>query len=130
MSNRMRFQAGFTLIELMVTVVIIAILASVALPSYNGQVVKSRRTDVQRVLVSHAQSLERYFTTNGRYVTTVGGTTCGVANPATTTGYTLGTVCADTTFTITATVVSGSSQASDGNQTLTNTGARTGKWSQ
>ncbi|UCV11467.1 prepilin-type N-terminal cleavage/methylation domain-containing protein [Dechloromonas denitrificans] len=129
MSVKKRREAGFTLIEVMITVVIIALLAGVALPAYQGQIVKSRRTDTQRVLVSHAQSLERWFSTNGTYLNAA-GTACGVADPATTTGYTVGTRCTATTFIVTSTVVSGSSQASDGNQVLTNAGVRTGKWAE
>jgi type IV pilus assembly protein PilE len=43
----MRRAAGFTLIELMITVAIIAILVAVAMPSYEGYLRKSRRADAQ-----------------------------------------------------------------------------------
>lgn len=58
---------GFTLIELMITVVIVAILASVAYPSYTEHVRKARRTDATVSLLELAQFMERYYTSNGRY---------------------------------------------------------------
>ena len=129
---------GFTLIELMITVAIVGILAAVALPSYKASVVKTRRADIQQRLVSYAQALERYYSTNGRY--TSSGTTCGVSTPAdaeSTRYYTWGVNavsggtagCAEATFFITATPVSGSSQVGNGNQTLDHTGAKSGDWS-
>jgi type IV pilus assembly protein PilE len=66
---------GFSLIELMITVVIIGILASVAYPSYQEQVAKSRRTEASSALLSAAQALERYYSANGRYTTTSAGST-------------------------------------------------------
>ena len=68
---------GFSLIEIMIVVVIIGILASIVVPSYRDQVRASRRADVQRLLVERSQALERYFTSNGRYVTVAGGNACG-----------------------------------------------------
>lgn len=55
---------GFTLIELMITIAIIAVLAAVALPSYQGSVKKSRRSDAQAALAGFANAMERHFTTN------------------------------------------------------------------
>jgi type IV pilus assembly protein PilE len=100
-------------------------LASIALPAYTDQMKKSRRADVQRQLVSRAQELERYFSTNGRYSTAASGTTCGGADPSSS-YYGIATACTDTTFTITATPGSSGPQASDGTQTLTQDGTRGG----
>lgn len=121
-----RPMAGFTLIEVMIVIAVIAILASIALPSYNEHIVKTRRGDVQRQLVAHAQALERWFTANGTY-RDAGGGACGIAAPADTRHYTFVTLCGTaTTFALTATPVPASSQASDGTQTLDNTGSRGG----
>ena len=46
---------GFTLIELMITVAVIAVLASIAYPSYTAQVRKSKRAAAKAELVEYAQ---------------------------------------------------------------------------
>ena len=53
---------GFTAIELMVVVAILAIIAAIAIPSYNNQVQKARRADGQSALMNGAQALERCYT--------------------------------------------------------------------
>jgi type IV pilus assembly protein PilE len=58
---------GFTLIELMIVVVVIAILATIAFPSYQDSVRKSRRGQAKADLVADAQMLERYHTQNNTY---------------------------------------------------------------
>lgn len=66
---------GFSLMELMITLAIVGILASIAYPSYQEQVAKSRRTEASGALLSAAQALERYYSANGRYTATAAGST-------------------------------------------------------
>jgi type IV pilus assembly protein PilE len=56
---------GFTLIELMIAVAIVGILASIAYPSYIGQVRKSKRADAKAALVSFANAMEIWKMQNG-----------------------------------------------------------------
>lgn len=58
---------GFTLIELMITVAILAIIVGIAVPAYNNQVEKTRRADAVSSLLATAQRLERCFTRNNSY---------------------------------------------------------------
>lgn len=62
-----RSQNGFTLIELMITVVIISILASIAYPSYQEFVKRGNRTEGQAFLSEVAARQERYFVQNNEY---------------------------------------------------------------
>jgi type IV pilus assembly protein PilE len=69
---------GFTLIELMVTVAIAAILASVAIPMYRDYVTRSRIIDATSKLSDFRVRMEQYFMDNRTYVN---GGKCGVADP-------------------------------------------------
>jgi type IV pilus assembly protein PilE len=68
---------GITLIELMVVVVIIGILASIAYPSFQEQVRKTRRADGKVILMETAQRLERCYTRFASY----DNAACDVALP-------------------------------------------------
>lgn len=67
-------QKGFSLIELMIVVAIVAILGVIAYPSYMDNVTAARRADAQAVLMEAAQYMERFYTENNRYDQDTGGT--------------------------------------------------------
>ncbi|MFL6603320.1 MAG: type IV pilin protein [Steroidobacteraceae bacterium] len=67
MRSRPLRAAGFTLVELMVTIVVASILASIAVPSYMSQIRKSRRTEARTAVLDLATREERYFSVNNGY---------------------------------------------------------------
>jgi len=75
---------GFTLIELMITIVVASILLAIAVPSYQTQIRKSRRTEARTAVLDLATRQERYFSTANSYTATaanLGYPGWGVANP-------------------------------------------------
>ena len=62
---------GFTLIELMITVVIVAILAAIAYPAYTDAITKARRADGVDALLNIQASQEKYRANNPTYGTLV-----------------------------------------------------------
>jgi type IV pilus assembly protein PilE len=110
---------GFTLIELMVVVAILAIVVALGYPSYRDQVMKARRSEAMGELLELADRLERYYADQGTYC----------ADAPACTGATLGaaesiTAQDDISFSLQAAPVAEKSQAKDkcGTFTLTSLG--------
>ena len=64
-----RNQQGFTLIELMITIVIVAILAGIALPGYQNSVRKSHRGAVEAEMLDIANRQQQFLLANRSYAT-------------------------------------------------------------
>ena len=79
----MRFTRGFTLIEILITVVIISVIAAVAVPNYTDYVTRSKFAEAQGQLSDLRVKLEQYYMDNRRYSTDVAGATCGLGNTIT-----------------------------------------------
>lgn len=81
----MRAQKGFTLIEIMIVVVVIAILAAIALPNYSEHVRRGHRAEGQSFLADAAARQERYYAQNHQYTTSIpnlyGGTATSRTSP-------------------------------------------------
>jgi len=60
--------SGFTLLELMIVVVVVAILAAVALPSYRDYILRSQLAEAHSNLADMATKLELYYQDNRTYV--------------------------------------------------------------
>lgn len=64
-----KHSSGFTLVELMIVVAIIAILVAIATPSYYAYVTKSRRADAKVALSEVSQRQEGFYADNNKYAT-------------------------------------------------------------
>jgi type IV pilus assembly protein PilE len=124
---------GFTLIELMIAVAVVAILAMIAYPSYTSQVMKGRRSAAEAVLLDIAQRQQQYLLDVRGYAASVA--VLNVTIPSNVSTYY--TVQIDPlpagpppAFTARATPIAGTAQASDVVLTINNTGAKTpaGTW--
>ncbi len=60
-------QKGFTLIEILITLVILAILASIAITSYQSYILRSHRTDAMKLLLDTAGTQESYYSFKYKY---------------------------------------------------------------
>ena len=65
-------QSGFTLIELMIAVVILAILAAIAMPMYSNYITKAKARNAQSDLVALSLVLESMYQRNLKYVDSAG----------------------------------------------------------
>ena len=80
-SFHMRTSSGFTLIEVMITVAIVAILAAIAVPSYTEYLQRARITEATSALADMRNKMEQYFQDNRSW--TPGGGAIQPCNPAT-----------------------------------------------
>jgi type IV pilus assembly protein PilE len=123
---------GFTLIELMIAIVIVAILATIAIPAYQAQLVKGRRSAAESTLLDIAQREQQYLLDQRSYAATVAALSTTI--PVSVTPYytitIVPTVGPPPAFTATATPIPGTAQAGDVTLTIDNTGAKTpaGMW--
>ena len=118
-----RASAGFTLIEIMIVAVVLALLAAVALPSFLDSLRKSRRAEAFAALSAVQQAQERWRSNNAAYSSNLTAAPDaappnprGLGLPATTTGglYTVAlTDTSATGYTVSAVAVTGKSQAAD-----------------
>lgn len=69
--NASRKQHGFTIIELMVTMAIIAILVAVALPAYNGATRKAARSEAKAVLMNMVAKQQQMLLDTRSYADTL-----------------------------------------------------------
>jgi len=128
MKRNRKSSRGFTLVELMVTVAVIAILAAIGYPAYTNYTYKARRTEATGSLLDFATRMERFYADNNAYpVSGDGVEVADIMGSATTEHdyYTLG-FAAQAAQSYTLQAVPGGAQSSDtcGTFTINSLGAR------
>lgn len=94
--RRTRRDAGFTLIELMIAVVVLGILAAIAYPTYNEFVMRSRITEATSGMNDFRTRMEQYFQDNRTYAN---AGACGLTPPGATADSSFQLVCTNATAT-------------------------------
>jgi len=114
---------GFTLIEVMIVVAVIAILMAIAVPSYQSYVMRAQRANAKAALLQAAQWMERTATAQGKYETTLAAGLSAVEGDRYTVVLSNATA---TTYKLTATRKNPGANANDkcGDFTLTEAGVR------
>ena len=103
-----------TLVELLIVVTIVAILASVALPSWNSQVQKARRADARNTLMFVQVEQEKYRADNGSYASSMSALGLSTYNSASRDYYNISIVSnSETAFVASATPNSNGGQNND-----------------
>ena len=124
----MRTQRGFTLIEMVVVLAILAILVAVTYPSYQNYLFRGRRADGREMLQRVAAAQERFYTNRNRYTTDLTGATgINLGSDYSEAGhYRISIVVPDggQSFTLTATPQGIQARDPCGNLTVNNVGAR------
>jgi general secretion pathway protein G len=82
MRNRRRSQAGFTLIEIMVVILILGLLATIVVQSLRGATDKAKRVKAQADIAELKTALDRYYLDNGSYPTSDQGLQALVSRPS------------------------------------------------
>lgn len=80
MPQRNAVEKGFTLIELMIAVAILAIISAIAIPSYTQYIARSKLSEAANSLADTRVKMEQYYQDNRNYGST--GTTCGLTMPS------------------------------------------------
>ena len=119
-------QYGFTLMELMIIVAIVGILATVAVPIYNNQVIKSKRVDTMSEMQNIASTIESRKLAQGSYsnalLTNLGGNFPREGAALYTIGITPNPLTAE--WTITAETIDNQRMDGDGDLTLNYLGVK------
>jgi type IV pilus assembly protein PilE len=112
---------GFTLIELMITVAIVALITAVAVPSYRQYVMRANRADATTALLRLTASQERFYLQNNTYASAAlldDAPPAGLGFAGTERGYYVITLAPNgggyqNGYILTATAAAGESQATD-----------------
>ena len=127
-------QQGFTLIELMITVAILAILTAIAIPNYQSYVVKGSRAATQAFMMDIANREKQYLLDARSYAVDLAALGMASAVPATVSKHyaaccNITVTSSPPSFIITA-IPTSAQQLSDGNLTLSSDGTKTpaAKW--
>lgn len=122
---------GITLIELVIAMAIIGILAAVAIPAYQDNVQKAKRSDAQASLMAAMQAQERFFAERMTYTADMTDLGYSASSPKSAEGYyTLtSTACGDGIGECVLITAVGDS-STDGNLALNSLGEKTpaAKW--
>src|SRR6185369_15781886 len=128
-----RDERGFTLIDLVIAIAIVAILTRIALPAYQAYIVRASRQAAQSELIALANAQEKIFLNSNAYTTNVTAAYTGQSTGGlgVTSGnsrdnrYAFTAAATATTFTLTATPAAGTPQANDGTLTINEQSVRT-----